>query len=568
VSSAVVEKVPGPPRKPPPDWSPLPEGPERKGPGYGGIALRAGLALAVVVVLWRLGHGVAAGVLLAVGTTVTVASAVSPTVSAAVARFEAAVRRVAGRVLSFVVLSAIQILVFAPLALVLRIVRHNPLEPWGPPPPRSFWRPAPDRGGRELYDRPFTLERERGAAAGADRRPFTRLRLVLGLIALLVLVDLAIGAGVDALGGDEPGDAAQGGSLMLYPDVGAGEEEPWRGQVGVEVTDAWQRKRYHPFLGWTMAASEGEYVNVRHGIRRSYEPAGANGPRALEIFFFGGSTMFGMFQRDGHTIPSEFARLAEADGIPVRVVNYGRLAYANWQEVLLLQKLISRGTRPDLAVFYDGANELVGQFGQGLHSEPKTVLNREISSRLAIGLTDRPQEEDSASRDLYEGWAQTSALHQLGQDLGLVREPGRVAQQALQSPWVGDQSERPRLRGRYAAWIHSRGVDLAQRLARSYGFPAAFFWQPLIYSKRVRPGEEELVGALGTDAEAWEIAYREARSRLRPPVVDIADGLDELQEPVMYDFVHTNERGAREVARLLYRRMRPQLRALEAERSP
>ena len=96
-------------------------------------------------------------------------------------------------------------------------------------------------------------------------------------------------------------------------------------------------------------------MNVRRGIRRSYEPAGAQGRDAVKIFFFGGSTMFGMFQRDAHTIPSEFARLAEADGIPVRAINFGRLAYANWQEMLLLEKLVSRGREPDLAVFYDGA---------------------------------------------------------------------------------------------------------------------------------------------------------------------------------------------------------------------
>lgn len=566
-SGVVEEKASGPPREPPPDWSPVPEAPEHRGASRAGVALRAAIALTMVVVLWRLGHGLAAGVLLTVGTSLTVASAVSPAFAARVARVEAAIQRIAGRGLRFVVLSLIQVFVFAPLALLLRIFRHNPLDPGGRPAEGSFWRPVPDRGARPLYSRPFTLERPPdGAAAAGDRFPLARLRGVLGLLALIVLVDLALGAAVDALeGGEGDGPGAQG-SLMLYPDVGAGREEPWREQLGAEITDAWQRKRYHPFLGWTMARSDGRYVNVRRGIRRSYEPAGAQGRDAVKVFLFGGSTMFGMFQRDAHTIPSEFARLAEADGMPVRVVNFGRLAYANWQEVLLLEKLVSRGREPDLAVFYDGANELVAQFGQGHHSEPKSVLNKEIAARLAIGLTDR--QEEGSSFGLFDSWADASAVHELAQRLGLAREPTRTGEPVLQSPWVGDQADRPELRGKSAASIHARGVDLASRLSDSYGFRSAFFWQPLVYSKRIEAGEDELVGSLGTDPAAWRTAYRSARSRLKAPVVDIAGALDSVREPVMYDFVHTNERGARAIAEAIYRRLRPQLRAIEAGRAP
>ena len=76
--------------------------------------------------------------------------------------------------------------------------------------------------------------------------------------------------------------------------------------------------------------------------------------------------MFGLYQRDEHTIPSEFARLAQARRHPVRVVNYGRLAYVNWQESQLLEQLVGGSQAPDLAVFYDGFNEVVGQFQLGL----------------------------------------------------------------------------------------------------------------------------------------------------------------------------------------------------------
>ncbi len=60
----------------------------------------------------------------------------------------------------------------------------------------------------------------------------------------------------------------------------------------------------------------------------------------MSVWFFGASALFGDGQRDDHTIPSEFARLAEADGIPVEVRNYGRPGIAMWQELELFEQLV------------------------------------------------------------------------------------------------------------------------------------------------------------------------------------------------------------------------------------
>ena len=102
-------------------------------------------------------------------------------------------------------------------------------------------------------------------------------------------------------------------------------------------------------------------------------------------------------------------------------------------------------------------------------------------------------------------------------------------------------------------------MDLIRRGAASYGFEARFFWQPSIYSKRVEPDEEPLETWLGADAAAWRAATSEARSRLGRSVTDLGTVLDPARTPVMYDFVHTNERGARLAAAGLYERLRPDL---------
>ncbi len=106
-------------------------------------------------------------------------------------------------------------------------------------------------------------------------------------------------------------------NLLGAPDAAAGRAEPWRVPLGEEIDRVWTGKRYDPYLGWTLPDFHGRYVNVSGGVRESRQTTGGRG-RPVEIFFFGGSSMFGLFQRDEHTIPSEFARLAEATASPAR----------------------------------------------------------------------------------------------------------------------------------------------------------------------------------------------------------------------------------------------------------
>jgi lysophospholipase L1-like esterase len=393
---------------------------------------------------------------------------------------------------------------------------------------------------------------------------------VVGLIALVALLDLGLGAAVDGVSGIDPEEAAQAGGGLAGQDVPAAAGEPWRVQLGAEINQVWAQKRYDPYLGWTMPDIEGKHVHVSDGVRRSWAPTPAGGD-PVTVYFLGGSAMFGLYQRDEHTIPSEVARLAAADGIELRAVNYGRLAYVNWQEVLLLEQLVTRGSAPDLAVFYDGFNEILGQFQLGPHDEVTHLEAAEVDRRLGLGQRGgkRPEDEESLPGAARRAWADVSLVHRLGRAAGVLEEPVDDSQPAAPGgPLWPDQTERPGRRGKLAATIHGRGVDLGRRLASSYGFETAFFWQPFLYSKRMHPGEEQLRGWLGTDADAWGAADAAARARLDPAVADVSGALDGVRAPVMYDFVHTNELGAKVMARAIYERLRPTLRRLAAERSP
>jgi len=167
---------------------------------------------------------------------------------------------------------------------------------------------------------------------------------------------------------------------------------------------------------------------------------------------------------------------------------------------------------------------------------------------------------------LYHAWTNVSAVNWLSRSLRGLPTVASTSSQLTLPPWAGNQRQQSVQAGADAATIYLRGIDLARRLALSYHVKAAFFWQPILYSKRPVANELQAPELLGTDPVAWKRAYGLARSRLQRPVIDIANALNSVTSPIMYDFVHTNETGANVVARVIYQRVLPTLRELYRSR--
>jgi len=105
----------------------------------------------------------------------------------------------------------------------------------------------------------------------------------------------------------------------------------------------------------------GRYMHMS-GVNRRSSPDGFynNTDDTLDIYFFGGSTMFGFNVMDNETIPSQFAELYKQkypNGKSIRVLNFGTPTYYSYQELMLLSNLIYNGHKPDVAVFLDGIND-------------------------------------------------------------------------------------------------------------------------------------------------------------------------------------------------------------------
>ena len=433
-----------------------------------------------------------------------------------------------GRVLTIVVMAAVAIFVVLPVWVVLFLVGVDPLAHrghagWGSGRVRTVVAPGP--GGTTALAYVEADRRDLNRRLYLSERPFRTARGWRGRVVGVAVLALLVGLGVRSLRSMAQ-DAASPPPRFDPAATAAAEGQPWEQAVRSEIDEVFTGIAYDPYLGFSLPNFDGEHVDIDARVRASLESAVASDD-PVDIWFFGGSTMFGVDQRGDHTIPSDIVRLAEADGVGVRVRNYGAPAYVNHQETLLFEELLERGEAPDLVVFYDGFNDLI------------------VNGAGALAGTSRPGEPGASFADDF------GAL--IAEERGV---PWELPTSLAPGTPDGDAERRPRDQALDSAMeIYRRGVERAVAAGRRHGVDVLHFWQPDIYSKRLLPDEAAMLEPLGFDAflySGWQQFSERARDALPEGVVDLSTALDDVDEPVMTDYVHTNEVGAQAVAEAMY----------------
>ncbi len=536
------------------------------------LALRLVLPLAFAAVLWLLDLTIAAVLVVVAVTLLTVIGVVNPRLSGRIEHWMGRFGVFVGHVIAVVLLTIVNLFVFTPVAFFMWLFRYDALAPGVRRDETSFWHA---HAGRSLPKRQFADERtlwsQVGQSAPRRRRPILRVATVVGVVTLILAADLAGGWVYDEVSNETHGTAAVADDTFDPAAQPALRDSPWAAQVLAEQSPLPGVK--DPYLGYRLTSLSGQYTNIVDGVRKSYEPA-VSGDR-VSVWFFGSSALFGDGQRDDHTIPSEFARLAEADGIPVEVRNYGRPGTAMWQELELFEQVVSTGQKPDLVVFYDGFNDLAWQMNVKLSTEPINIFDSTSGGAAATaggaGADVAPPAstgdsgtsvsdvvnaywDQSASHHLYD------ALHDLiaGSSQPAVQFAKGVDQNAVGAAHTSAEISQA---AKNAIAIQARAATLATAVAAGAGAETSFFWQPSVFTKKLLPDEEAYLKLTGYQSERWDPAVREARTLLKgTPYVDLGNSLDGSSEPLLWDFVHTNEEGARISARAIFANLRDELR--------
>lgn len=515
--------------------------PSALGRRVAGATARALPPAALAAVLWVRGRRRAVLVLAVVAVLLLVAGVVAPR---AMARLDAGLRLIGDRVsrgLSLIAASLVWALVVLPLWAMSRVVRYSPLD-LGWATATSAWLRVDDGRLRRPDGRPLAPQRlgfQEPVPTPAVRRR-RRLRLLPIVVAIAVVGLAAVRSAVtDRDGIAAPTSIALGaatapsaGPVTEVPDIPddeliwaglpvdsyAHEDEPWAPDLFRELLAPYYADDYT--LGAQYLDFTGRYLNIVDGHRVTREPAKPQGT----VWFFGGSTTFGIGQRDAHTIPSEVSRLAEQAGHPVEIVNYGVSGDVNWHETIRLAEALESGAeRPDLIVFYDGCNEMANAW-----------------QRVDDGSLDPAKTErflvDEDQRDKHKN------------TLPEVTRPEGDALGTTVSTLGGAQ--------------YGRGVAFGRRLADGYGIPIVHVWQPMPYAKVASPADAELYRRTGFDQAnlPWvSNVYAQMLERSDADPIDLSTALDRTTEPVYFDGCHTNERGARIIAQQLFDAIEPQL---------
>ncbi len=493
----------------------------------------APVALALVV-LW-LGHPLRAAVLVGVAVVVAVLVLLGLPVDRWIMRAAVAVANAIGWVLTMLVGLGMVL-----VGGVLRLVGVDPLTPRAQSG-NGWHATAPASVSDELSSSPFGAEH--GAVAGTlaeprGRRWARRSVLALGTVTALLLADLGIGLVWERLAPEQAAFTDAVNVTGTAPtaddpraDLPAMAPYPWAREYFREAAST--RVTYWPFTETRPLPFHGRYVNVDGWARRTYEPAAA--ASAPVVWMFGGSTTWGEGQRDEHTIASDVARLAERDGTPVRVVNYGQRGWSHFQEMVLFEQLVAAGEPPDLAVFYDGANELNSQ-ALSAKGVPSHTLADDYATTISGGIDPAVDGNRTSLVDqAVDAWEEHSAIRKVVRFLD-DHVVGRAGAMELTSGiGVGrtDVYDPTTEDAQRAVDVYQRGRSITEFVAREHGVQPVFFWQPTQSGPPMQ----------------W------ANEHVGPPTVNLSDALDGHGD-VYIDGGHTNEAGALLVAERIWSELR------------
>jgi hypothetical protein len=312
----------------------------------------------------------------------------------------------------------------------------------------------------------------------------------------------------------------------------------------IEYFDEFRRSvqvDWKPYVEWWQRPFRGAYVTIdERGLRPTPGEAEAAADGVLRILCFGGSTMMGMGVRDAATIPALLARRLGEMGHRAAVTNLGQLGHNSTQEAITLHQLLKGGARPDIALFYDGINEMISAEQTGAADRLFNDARRVAEFNLL---------HPSRRGDLLMA-ALAAAMPRS------LRRLRRLTGLALRGPMPPPDADLSQIDLAELACrvvdAYAANVRMARLLGREYGFRTLFFWQPVITTKIAKsPDEERFEQDYTRDVAARRRLYGAviAEYRRRPELAQAADAIDlsaifDVEAgPIYIDAYHLSERG-------------------------
>ena len=333
-------------------------------------------------------------------------------------------------------------------------------------------------------------------------------------------------------------------------------DAPYDAEAFFAEMRAARKEAYTPYVVWRSQPFDGEHIDIdEEGNRSTYRASGTDGTAndPLHIWLFGGSVIWGLGAPDSQTVSSHLARHFEKElGVDAVVRNLGEIGFVNTQEIVLLLRELQLGRRPDLVVFFDGANDA-----------PAAVLWPEFDGghMNLTAIRDRFEKREKEQPHPMLRILRRSGIWRMADLLGKKLDIQTIKQQAPPYSIPTDPAE-IRQRGERAAAIWLANRRFVDALGAHYGFTAFYLLQPSLKvgAKKRHPSEVALLEKeMENDAKRVGMesyaAMRDAvrRQKMRADevdlrTVDLSDAFADVSEPLYFDYVHVGHAGNRLIA--------------------
>ncbi len=274
------------------------------------------------------------------------------------------------------------------------------------------------------------------------------------------------------------------------------------------------------------------------------------------VYCFGGSTIWGWGEADDQTIPAHLqALLSNHLDCPVEVRNMGQPSWLSTQELIQLILVLWEGERPDLVVFYDGANDLLaassGRCGSHL-----------ITQHIENVLSYRPSGETTGHNLLWEVLRSTNTVGLLTGLSGNTEE-----NRLVQFPTMNQTEMSSTIMDSLADAVLNCALGnyrIALSLGSGFGFDCLFLWHPLLVvtdkpltetEKLIR--QDAMSDSVGSEQirRTWSLASELSTGGVVPGFTDISGALDDCTLQCYIDPCHLNGTGNRIVAESMFVRI-------------
>lgn len=292
---------------------------------------------------------------------------------------------------------------------------------------------------------------------------------------------------------------------------------------------------YDPNAVWSLAPQHGATLNIDEAGHRHtcYLSEVNNTKPAVQIFMFGGSTLFGTGSDDCNTIPSQLVKQLTRSTQSVQITNFGVTGHESTQELAHLIAELRKGARPDIVIFYDGVNDVyAGAYSPGIpgaHENLDSITNR----------------------------FESSAWSQIWKNSSLMKLTSYIVDRTKRHSFAKTKTDSIN----ETINTYKTNLEILDSLSHRYGFQYIAFWQPVMYvSHKSLTAYEKSNNETGLLSHIYQDAYgqRAKNSEFKQlSFYDISSVFDREQEDIYVDYCHVAPKGNQLVAEVMADKVLP-----------